>query len=120
MTTELQAAAERWDEEVALEMFGEDQAVRDVVHLAKAYLALFPADDETLIDEAWLRERGFVERNGIFYSMDSALRFSPKPDERLRSHGWWYHGVSIPDQETRGQLRRLCAALGVELKEPEK
>jgi len=44
MPDDVREAAERWDEELALEMFGEPQAEIDVVVLAKDYLAEHPED----------------------------------------------------------------------------
>jgi hypothetical protein len=89
--------------------------------LAAAYLA---EHDETPIDEAWLRSVGF-ERDGrelcLFFKYDCC-----RASEIVvhSDYGWKVGGGSVNHQslmtlhnipKTRGDVRRLCSALGIEL-----
>ena len=77
--------------------------------LADAYLALHPADDGEAIDEAWL------EANGFEPALPAKWLF--KKGRLLWSS---YDGLSLTNDldgdlpwiKTRGQLRRLLAAIG--------
>jgi hypothetical protein len=83
--------------------------------LAHLYLAEHPADEDLKIDEAWLRSVGFEHSDGGWY-----ITIASGPN-RL----YWVGGlVSISRDghkhvslctgiNTRGQLLRLCQALGI-------
>lgn len=84
------------------------------------YLASVRPDDDTQddtqIDEAWLKSAGFREDGAhLFLSARGpglgGFQFYP--------NGKWYlFGTEIKPIRTRGQLRLLCRALGITLKEP--
>lgn len=112
MTPEVVAAAERLIElhEPRLSkphLRGESDEL--IVKVARAYLAENPADDAEPITAEWLEACGFTQE------IDAA---SFAPDKRTWSvcieGGSNY--ASLPDQFTRGQLRRLAEALGIELR----
>lgn len=133
MTNDLRAAAERLRRVLQGEslhgIYGsgpvprsqETRFQRDCEDLARAYLASHPPDGETEIDEAWLVSVGFqwIDNKAMeLESAECALWWS-KESETVRI----YAKGSAPGDyidtatETRGQLRGLCAALGISLKE---
>jgi hypothetical protein len=87
-----------------------------------AYLALHPADDEELIDEAWLKQIGWVAIGNTYYPPEDSLPVKyqcplamwVRVDGTLRLIGSEYESGN---DATRGQLRRLAAALSITLKE---
>jgi hypothetical protein len=92
-------------------------------NVALAWLEDHPADDGEPVTEEWLRAVGFKDEEYSF-----VLR-SPYTDDwyhhlrhtacSVRKVDWKWHanGIGVADQPTRGHVRRLCAALGVPLKE---
>ena len=80
----------------------------DEMTIAKAYLAEHPADEAIEISEDWLRSVGLRDNRMV-------IEFMKTNDGRWASR---WHGWELPRLKTRGQVRNLCAALGVELKEP--
>jgi len=84
--------------------------------LAAAYLAEHPADDGEPITEEWLRSVGFkVSPDFEFLFIEAGLR--PGTIEFDPDIGWIIFGSKATRLlETRGDVRRLCAALGIELK----
>jgi hypothetical protein len=111
---------------------------RDGVTVAKAWLAANPVDDELAVDEDWLRSVGFYD--GIIRGLERLMVKMPSliDSQWLEvgpasfSHGI-FHVCRISDEmiedeeiledhvdvncKTRGQLRTLAKALGVELRE---
>lgn len=108
----------------------DDANMRAGIMLARAYLAAITADDEELADGTWLKNIGAVrpmavaadevyvlgdwrpEHGGCFpvqYKRDRAER-------RMGDMITYVYGVPINARPTRGDVRRLCAALGIELK----
>lgn len=87
------------------------------IKLAYAYLAEHPADDELAVDEAWLRSVGFsdtkwdgeVELGRLYAHCGTTIALSLCGEYSDES-------VALPCK-TRGDVRRLCKALGIELKE---
>ena len=86
----------------------------DTKILAAAYLAEHPADEDELVTRAWLGEVGL----GVEYSHEIGLGFA------LHTHDLVPWGIvyedaemDLPPVKTRGDVRRLCKALGKELKE---
>lgn len=90
--------------------------------LAYTYLAEHPADDGEVLDQKWVFSTFRITINGA----ELAERFSLKRSRK----GWGVYiineineyGEVMDDRllvytKTRGDVRRLCAALGVELKE---
>lgn len=92
---------------------------KDVIDVANAYLAEHPADDALPIDELWLRGVGFKPRGieGDLWLWPLHWRhFSGEVVLQPAQLEIW-HGVLRGHPKTRGDLRRLCAALGINLKE---
>lgn len=101
-------------------------------HLATARRLLEllpPADDGEPVTADWLLAVGFVSHQsglGIVHlplpSGGSLAWHQPAPWFGRPEHCWTLtdrdaDGVYLPDLPTRGHVRRLCAALGIELKE---
>jgi len=89
--------------------------------LANAYLAEHPADDEEPISEEWLHSVGFEDdRAGTPTAGALHIRHAPLPkmdsDEEYPAHAC-VRSFPIPVPKTRGDVRRLCRALGIALKE---
>ncbi len=82
--------------------------------LAQAYLAEHPADDEEPITEAWLRSVGFDDEHRLDWK-NLVIKFCVP----IRDNFWdfYLNSTQIKPPKTRGDVRRLCKALGVELKE---
>lgn len=88
-------------------------------------LAKHPADDDEPVTEEWMSEIGFKDgrlKNELGYDCMSTYL-------RIDDIGQWYYGtdygmeldaeVMLPsDRKTRGDVRRLCRALGITLTEP--
>ena len=96
----------------------------DRADLAAAYLAEHPADDDELVTPDWLELVGWEPypqtRRNMWYSRSVSLLMIHFRD----GEGTWLcHGSSscgwdyVTKQCTRGDLRRLCKLLGIELKE---
>jgi hypothetical protein len=122
MNDDVQAAAERLRNADASginydDIYGRGEEL-DWLTLARAYLALH---DPTPLDEAWLKAVGFEVdvRDGKAPSMFlDRLRISLKWKQWTT---WLKTGVNdwitMSVVATRGDVRRLCAALGVTLLE---
>ena len=82
---------------------------KDELTIVKAYLAEHPADDGEAVSEDWLRSVGLRDNRMV-------IEFMKLEDGRWASR---WHGWELPRLKSRGQVRNLCAALGVELKESE-
>jgi hypothetical protein len=77
--------------------------------LAAACLAEHPCDDEQAIDEVFLASLGF---GGDMHAYGPGMWLG---DLRV-SHDWvwgWRHSWPFAPMDSRGQLRRLMAALGI-------
>lgn len=107
-----------WTEAEELEYIARKR--RDQSAIVYAYLAEHPADDETPLDESWIKSicDEFGEDGAIVqdYSLNVAICFINTHDPKVwcaelgeRQYPWPH------DLHTRGQLRRLCAALGIAL-----
>lgn len=135
MTHDVKAAAERVRSRGS---FG-NSSIEDRNTLVAAYLAMVPADDDELLTsegtEAWLLSVGFIadEPNHFFNGYRVKFRDCPW-DQR-----WGDLQITVSNSEklgrtchatiamgggwegpfkTRGDVRRLCAALGVALPIP--
>ncbi len=124
--------------------FPHEAYMRDLALLAHAYLVEHRADEDEPITEEWLCLSGFASssRNieqfveNEWFAGEHRIEIHPEDGEYLgaelrimihsadvwvaemrdRSHGWTESiGVSR-DLKTRGDVRRLCKALGIELK----
>jgi len=134
---ELRAAAERVRRAMAGEhpyaIYGEDDAKTqgwyDRKVLAEAYLAEHPADDAELVTAEWLIAVGGSLRSEEYQrfafpvSHGELIVWLTEKDAAKRIA--WFDtcddatGSYIPFDGTRGQMRRLCAALGIPLKPAE-
>lgn len=91
------------------------QKIADEHELAQAWVADNPADDETPIDEAWLRSVGFAPA-GIADTL--RLRIGPFGNLYLDVIDYkegllpslWLQDEEISMHPTRGEVRRLIAA----------
>lgn len=99
--------------------------------LAVAYLAEHPAEDDEAIDEGWLRSVGFEPNNweslriGTIHSEHSASELDVYRIDMLPDSSWSFYGGTPRCRggaqlgvrpKTRSDVRRLAAALGIELK----
>lgn len=85
----------------------------DLRLVGKAYCAEHPADDDEPIDD-WLESIGlhYDDDKKAWYAEDDIGR----PVEVFYHRGIFVYGTLIANQPSnRGEFRRLCAALGVEL-----
>ena len=85
--------------------------------IGTAYLAEHPADSDEPIDEAWLRAVGFeswTEFSKADLAIDDCVRWAAE----YRVISLIDAGRDLPHLKTRGSVRLLCRALGIELKEP--
>lgn len=106
---------------------GRLQSLCDHAILADAYLAEHPADDDEPVTEDFIRSLNpprYWEAGAEYVWPDVCLRYSleicdGKPP--VLSAGFYIDGgdkpVYLPHIKTRGDVRRLCRALGVEVKE---
>lgn len=102
---------------------GQRQSLHDHVCLADAYLAEHPTDDDEPISDEWLMETyGFDRCNN---DQDLGGTFSLVAYEHceweIRSYVYAVydghdHSHDLGKPKTRGHVRRLCAALGIEPK----
>lgn len=89
-------------------------------NVARAWLVEHPADDDGLITEEWLRAVGFADDE------DHLCIVAPDRENeglviRRLSTGEWnaedgFEAIQVPSPSTRGDVRLLCRALGVNLK----
>lgn len=121
-------------------------SLRDREILSRLALAEHPADDDTAVDEAWLRSVGFrdwprldddsdLEGYDIYILANEEIGWECRL--AYRANGFYLVRMCDPDVcdllaaesvelfdsrnnrkvVTRGDVRRLCRALGIELKE---
>lgn len=94
--------------------------------VCRDWLRLHPADDGEPVTEDWLRSVGFVTdgeyiayfrlRSASWGHIDSHLRHT-NVAVRWMDRTWNANGLGCRPCETRGDLRRLCNALGITLKD---
>jgi hypothetical protein len=98
-----------------------EQYMKDKLETSKAYLTEHPADDGEAITEDWLRSVGFE-----FSYLNKHLWIKSGKTGHLRhtsmamnvnSQLWFLNGLGCANCETRGDVRRLALALGIELQE---
>jgi hypothetical protein len=103
-----------FDDEIAEKIAADDMA------LADAYLAEHPADDGDVVTPEWLLSVGFTLDHEMepprdpVYCIRSLLW---RPHYFEVNQGKWQFGPVTINQnpKTRGDVRRLCAALGIPL-----
>lgn len=111
MTNEEREALERLrnHREIWSEQYRDTQQGRDEAILANAYLREHPADDDELLNSTWVESAG--------------LQFNPSCDAPYLycNSGQWQLWLSVwmclRNVNARGDVRRLCELLGIELKE---
>ncbi len=101
--------------------------------LVLAWLREHQADDGEAVTAEWLKAVGFVVMTPYRDGDDTVLvspegvtghnLFWSENSDGWDNHTWHYgtdylHSQTMPDQPTRGHVRRLCAALGITLQEP--
>ena len=108
----------------------------DAVTLAIAYLAEHPVDDDEPVTPEWLATNGFHRQqqpasSNIFGSDKCvpaagsvlpivAIEFPRRNSREVPIWAVWVYGYERNQNfcPTRGDVRRLCKALGIELKSP--
>ena len=127
MSNELRAAANEimtaWKDRPV----GYNPSTKEIAgyYLADAYLAEYPADDGQLAMPQWMEEIGLGEssfgRTERRFEIVSGVRiifFACEGPKCWRSELWVGSKVTVLKEDlTRGDVRRLCKALGVTLKE---
>ena len=84
-----------------------------IYEVCRQWLAEHPEDDEEPVTKEWLRSIGFVN------SISSVLVVGDMLSVSMPGRYWVFSCCGMPTRmkyETRGDVRRLCAALGIELK----
>jgi hypothetical protein len=102
---------------------GASFSLKDIFILAESYLAEHPADDCEPITEEWLRSVGFSDgatgESLWLRCKDSQLghlRHTAMALDLITGN-WTANGLGCKECKTRGDVRRLAAALGIALKE---
>ena len=88
---------------------------QDFINLAVAYAAEHPADAGEPISVAWLQAIGFTGPNQIASMRCGPITLDPYANDE--SDQWWETEFCGTKFRTRGQVRVLCRALGVDIKE---
>lgn len=116
--SEVKAAAERLRRNVhAYDPDGQEKQRQDIAAVLNDWWA---EHDETPIDPDWLKSVGAnVAQQGAYAALTGNGM-----ELLVTEHGFYLydlaHGIDIPALKTRGEVRRLCAVLGIELKESSK
>lgn len=93
--------------------------------VCRQWLAEYPEDDEEPVTEEWLRDSvgwipversGYIGQDGIIFCKGSDSVYSAW----LKISDHYYDMRRIVRVKTRGDVRRLCTALVIELKEGSK
>lgn len=116
-TNELRAAAER-----ILEGGGGGNMAHPVDHdamaVARGYLAEHPADSDEPISRNWLLSVGFkAVPSDMGSTYHDHYQLNLLNLWQFNGGPWLVNGADWMEFTTRGSVRRLCAALGLELKE---
>jgi hypothetical protein len=88
--------------------------------LAFHILATVPADDGEPVTTGWLESIGFKHsnRNGGQFEIEGSYEGEFQCEVRLSIRTcncmWLINGIRVRDQESRGDVRRLLAALGID------
>ena len=95
-------------------------ATEQVLSAASKYLAEHPADDAEPVTPEWLVSVGLnneLHLGGTFYVQVFADGGVSLNCTNLDTWYGWYEELDLPKCKTRRDVRRLCAALGIELGE---
>lgn len=130
MTPEIRAAAERLrrlanatnDDDPASLYPETANHMEDLWMVAEVFLSAFPADDDEPLSEPWLLSVGFEDRGHELVLQPALMGPTIRYLKTFREFtpGWYVGEARIWRDDTArtcGQLRRLCAALGIPLKE---
>lgn len=78
-----------------------------------------PGDDGEPVTDDWLKSVGFVEQEGHLTAISPTREEDGLIVRRLSSGDWnaedGFVALLIPTPKDRGECRRLCAALGIQL-----
>ena len=101
---------------------GVDESLRlpDVRIAMLLCLAEHPADDDEPVTEEWLRSVGFCDTEYMSSLENGPLEYVLE-EEVYFPENWILNGGDPPESmsiKTRGDVRRLCRALGIQLNEP--
>lgn len=112
LTTEEQAAIERLRSDGFANIERQPWR-RDLREAAKIALREYPADDAEPITVDWLLSVGFDDTGIVGVTVLFVDRLVVNMPDRY----WTYRDMAlVRKHETRGEVRRLCRALGIELK----
>lgn len=95
----------------------------DYIKVAYLWLSEHPADDDEPVTEEWLQKVIAPDRTarlGGGFSVTFYATQTPTLSYYNSGIGGWYDDssdIDVPKASTRGDVRRLCRALGIELKE---
>lgn len=127
MSSDLREAAERLRRFALdlLEIHGDGPyrtgAAQRAVELARAYLAEHPADEDEPADILWMAGLLQEAAGNFRYQRQFVIRGPVYVHVAACEGGWryelWCRDEKIKDAPTRGDVRRLCLALGIPLKE---
>lgn len=105
--------------------FTSEEIESEIWAMARSYCSEHPVDDEEPITLGWLRSVGFVRHMQSAASNDLSITCD-KSSLCLHEKWVWscYSAIQLPSYipaalapKNRGQVRRLCSALGIELQE---
>jgi len=94
--------------------------------LADEYIADHPADDDETVTESWVCESfafgdtSYANNQKRYVIFGDGLRLIAFATHGPKCWDWslWCGKMKVKDDPTRGDVRLLCRALGIELKEP--
>ena len=119
MRNDLRDVMERWHNSDGFAASRLEECHDLLYTLAAAYMADHPADDAEPVTEEWLKA---VLGEKMTYDMgfDFRVRFYvySQPEIEYETGRGYEHcesSVDLPEAKTRGDVRRICAALGVPL-----
>lgn len=110
------AALEKWHNNEAFATCDMEYCFDDVYALAHAYAAEHPRDDDEPLTDEWFRSVGAVD---IKWPTGLAIIITSTMYLYLSINGALLSGHLQKRYRTRGEVRRLCAALGNPLKDTE-
>lgn len=119
MNEEVRESLERWHKTDGFHFEDMEFCYWDEHRLAAAFAAENPADDGEVVTEEWLLAVGF-SRDGDHLAIHTSIAARPCNQHVQfypRTRQWYVNGCRLENKTTRGDVRRLCRVLGVELKE---
>lgn len=103
-----------------------DECLNDIWIAAQIALREHPADDDETVTESWVCESfafgdtSYANNQKRYVIFGDGLRLIAFATHGPKCWDWslWCGKMKVKDDPTRGDVRRLCRALGIELKEP--